>query len=545
MAEAHRTGAWAPLSHRVYRWLFLAQLGSNIGTWMQTVGAQWLLIGHAHAATLVALVQTASLLPVMVLSLPAGVLADVLDRRRLLLATQGSMAVVAAVLAGLTAAGLTTPVLLLALTFLLGCGQALGNPAWQAIQPELVDRDELPAAAALGSLTVNLARAVGPALAGVLVAVVGAGAVFGINALSFIGVVVALGAWRRPVTTDPGVAERSVAALQAGARYVRHAPAVRRLLLRAGLFVVPASALWALLPVVANESLKLGAGGYGILLGALGVGAVAAALGLGKLRAVFSANQLLAGGALVFGLGTLCLALVRSVPVITAVLVLTGVAWLAVLSTLNAAMQLTLPAWVRARGLASYLLVFMGGQAVGSLAWGLLAGATSTRWALLVAGGLLLVVAASVPALPLLASTGKLDRTPTSYWPEPALVFEPGPDDGPVLVVRRYTVTAEHEADFLVAMGFLARSRQRTGASRWELYRDGSLEQRFVEEFLVPSWGEHLRQHSTRLTGADQQLQTRVDALVEGEPTVEHLFPALSPRGRITSTDPDPPLAAN
>jgi MFS family permease len=526
--------SWAPMRNRVFRSLWFAQLGSNIGTWMQTVGAQWLLVDRAHAATLVALVQTASLLPVMLLSLPAGVLADVLDRRRLLIGSQAAMAVIAGVLAALTAAGLTTPATLLALTFVLGCGQAVTGPAWQAIQPELVERRQIPAAATLGSLTVNLARAVGPAAAGLIVAATGPTAVFTINAVSFVGVVAALAVWRRkPAEPSRQQAEAALAALAAGTRYVRNAPAVTRILLRSALFVVPGSALWALLPVVSADRMHLGAGGYGALLGALGLGAVGGALTLSRLRAHLSANQILAGSAILFGLATLVLALPQGrdglgaagTPLVAVFMVVGGFAWIASLSILNAALQLTLPAWVRARGLSMYLLIFMGGQALGSLAWGLLAGAIGDAWTLAAAAALLGLAGASVAVRPLRPTTGRLDRTVSAHWPDPALVFEPDPDDGPVLVVRRYRVPPENQAAFLDAMRFVGHSRRRTGATRWDVYRDGDSADGFTEVFSVRSWGEHLRQHADRLTGADRESERRVEELTVGDLDVEHLFP--------------------
>ncbi|WP_414641082.1 MFS transporter [Actinospica sp.] len=525
-AAGPATGAWAPLRDGVFRALWFAQLGSNVGTWMQTVGAQWLLVEHTTSTTLVAAVQTASLLPVMLFSLPAGVLADVLDRRRLLLVVQLGMAVVAGVLAWLTAVGLTTPAVLLVLTFLLGCGQALTGPAWQAIQPELVPREQIPAAATLGSLTVNLARAVGPAVAGVLVAATGPAAVFAINAVSFLGVVAAVAMWHRRPQAGTARPERALAALHAGTRYVRNAPSVRRILIRSALFVVPGSALWALLPVVASSRLRLGAGGYGLLLGALGVGAVLGALYLSRLRTHLSANRLLVASALVFGGGTLILGVVSNVAVVTVVMVLTGVAWLVSLSTLNSALQLSLPAWVRARALAAYLLVFMGGQALGSLAWGALAGPFGSEPVLAAAAALLGATALSVRWLPLRALTGKLDRTTSAHWPTPNLVFEPEPDGGPVLVVKRYRVAEPDHAAFLEAMDLVGLSRRRTGATRWSTYRDGADADLFVEVFELPSWEEHLHQHESRLTGADAEFQQRADDLAEGEPTVEHLLPA-------------------
>jgi predicted MFS family arabinose efflux permease len=514
----------------VFRSLWFAQLGSNVGSWMQTVGAQWLLVSHAHASTLVALVQTASLLPVMVLSLPAGVLADVLDRRRLLLVSQSAMAVTAGVLALLTQGHLATPATLLALTFVLGCGQAVTGPAWQAIQPELVKREEIPAAAALGSLTINLARAVGPAIAGLIVAAVGPAAVFGLNAVSFLGVVGALYVWRRPQTDTSLRPEPAVSALHAGTRYVANAPSVRRILLRAGLFVIPGSALWALLPVVAHDRLGMGAAGYGGLLGALGVGAVLGALYLAKLRAKFSTNVLLAASAIGFGLATLVLAIPlggAAVPVVSVLMVAGGLAWIVSLSTLNASLQLTLPAWVRARGFGAYLVVFMGGQALGSVAWGALGSAIGDAGALTAAAILLALCALSLKTWPLLKPIAGLGHSTIerANWPEPTLVFEPEPDDGPVMVTRSYTVADADREAFLAAMVHVGRSMRRTGATSWAVYRDGEIPDAYTEVFTVRSWDEHLRQHDGRLTDADREFERVADALVVGDPVIAHYFP--------------------
>lgn len=515
---------WAPLRSPMFRALWIAQLVSNLGTWMQTVGAQWMLVSQPNADVLVPLVQTATTLPVMLLALPSGVLADLIDRRRLLIATQGAMAAAVALLAALTGFGLTTPVVLLLLLFIIGCGSALTLPAWQAIQPELVPVEQIPATAALGSMGMNGARAIGPALAGVLVAWAGPASVFALNALSFLATVVVLVIWRRPVVERDGPPERALAALATGGRYIRSAPFVRRILLRTALFIAPASALWALLPVIAKDKLGLGSSGYGLLLGALGLGAVLGAFTLSRLQARFNQNVLLAIAAGGFALATAVLALVPNMYLVLAVLTLGGASWLLCLSTLNAAMQLSLAAWVRARGLSAYQLIFMGGQAIGSLLWGLLAGATNSVLSLLVAAGLLVVCAASAIWLPLWERTGTLDLTPSSHWPEPSLVFEPDPHDGQVLVLTSYRVKPENEEGFLVAMAVLGRSRRRTGASRWRLYRSMEQESTFVECFVLRSWGEHLHQHHTRLTENDVTIEKNVERYIEGTATSQHFL---------------------
>ncbi|AMO63652.1 transmembrane transporter [Mycolicibacterium phlei] len=527
---AASTGAWAPLASPVYRALWIAQLVSNLGTWMQTVGAQWMLVSDPGAAVLVPLVQTATTLPVMLLALPSGVLADLTDRRRLLIATQSAMAAGVGMLAVLTGVGLATPAVLLILLFLIGCGQALTAPAWQAIQPELVPREQIPAAAALTSLSMNSARAIGPAVAGALVAVSGPTVVFALNAVSFIGIVAVLAWWQRPSEERLLPTERPLSALSAGRRYIRSSPVVRRILLRAVLFIAPASALWALLPVIADRQLHLSSAGYGVLLGALGFGAVCGATVLSRLQLAFGRNALLAVGAIGFAVAAAVLALVPVFAVAIVVLVLGGLSWLLTLSTLNAAMQLSLPAWVRARGLSVYQLVFMGGQAVGSLVWGVVAGATGSVTALVASAGLLAVCALTLLWWPLHPGTGDLDVEPSAHWGEPALVFQPEPPDGPVVVLRSYQVDPADEAAFIEAMQRVGRSRQRTGAAQWGLFRSGEYANTFVEAFMVRSWEEHLHQHVTRQTGQDLLAEQAVEKYVVGEPTLQHLI-AVNPAG--------------
>jgi MFS family permease len=523
-ATSTATSTWAPLRSPVYRALWIAQLVSNLGTWMQTVGAQWMLVGDPRAAVLVPLVQTATTLPVMLLALPSGVLADLVDRRRLLIATQGAMAAGVGLLASLTGAGLTTPAVLLTLLFVIGCGQALTMPAWQAIQPDLVPAEQIPAAAALGSMSMNGARAIGPAIAGVLVSLSGPTLVFALNAVSFVGIVIVLVAWRRPTVTSNYPPERALAALSAGGRFIRSSPIVRRILLRAALFIAPGSAIWGLLPVIAADRLGLSSSGYGVLLGALGAGAVLGAFLLSRLRARFGQNTLLTVGAGGFAVATAVLAVVPNFAAVFVALVVGGAAWLLSLSTLNASMQLNLPAWVRARGLSVYQLIFMGGQALGSVVWGVLAGATSSSTSLLVAAALLVVCALSSLWWPLHAKTNELDLTPSSHWPEPTLIFEPEPLDGPVLVITSYRVAPTNEEAFLSAMAVLGRSRQRTGASAWRLFRSVEHESTFVETFIVRSWGEHMHQHYTRLTGQDRLIEEAVERCVDGEAVSEHLL---------------------
>jgi MFS family permease len=519
------TSTWAPLRRKVFRMLWVAQLCANLGTWMQVVGAQWLLIDEPNATTLVALVQTAISLPVVLLALPSGVLADVFDRRRLLMGAQLYQAVVAAVMALLALSGGMSPVVVLALTFALSCGAAVMLPAWQAIQPDLVPRDQVPFALALSGVNVNFARAVGPAVAGALVATAGAGWVFAVNAATFAASASLLSRWRSPDRSEEAP-ERLLAALWAGGRYVRHSPVVRRVLLRTALFILPGSALWALLPVIAHDRLALDASGYGLLLGALGVGAVIGALGLGWMRARLSVSALVGVFTAVYAAAALILGVVRVPVVAVFVLIAAGMSWLCIFATLMAANQVALPSWVRARGAASWILVIMLGQATGAIGWGLLGQHLGVPIALVIAGIMLAVGALTLPHWPLI-DDAQIDRTPSMHWATPELVFQPDPQEGPVVVSLVYRVPAANAAAFTEAMQRVARSRRRTGATRWSLYRDGADLSRFVELYTVPSWSEHLRQHHGRMTEADRTFEEAALACTDGTKVEgRHLFPS-------------------
>lgn len=519
------SGTWQPLGNLVFRALWVAVLFSNIGNWMETVGAQWLLVSQPNNSILVALVQTADTLPVVLLALPAGVLADVFDRRLLLIATQLFMAVVSVTLAVLAAIGQLTPGVLLLLTFLGGTGSGVTAPAWQAMIPDLVPRAEIRAAAVLGSVSVNVGRVVGPALAGLLIAAIGVGLVFALNAASFVAFAGVL-LWAHVSRNDAqSRRERFLPALRAGGGYVRWSPFVRHVLIRAALFLLPATAIWALLPLVATEALHLDAAGYGLLLGALGLGAIGGVLVLGRLRARFSEDALLALAGLAYAATMAVLVLVPLVAVAFAVLIVAGMAWLTVLSTVNATLQTFLPGWVRARGLAFYLIVLFGCQALGAAVWGVVAGQVGLT-ATFVGAAVVMVGTTLAGRRWRLPDVSGLDRSPALYWPEATLAFEPDAEAGPVLVTSAYTVPAASSAAFVAAMADLERSRRRTGASDWRLYRDGADPQQFLEVFEVPSWDTHLRQHGGRLTGADAAIEARADALATGPSSVHHYFPA-------------------
>ena len=397
--DGGQPSARSPLRNRVYRDLFIAQSASNIGTWMQSVAAQWFLVEDHSSAVIVALVQTASLGPTLLLGLFAGVLADLFDRRRLLMFLQSYAVLVALALAAVTYLGSLSPASLLMFTVAIGCASALTAPAWQTIQPEVVPREQIPAAAALSSVSANAARAIGPAIGGVIVSLAGPAAVFGINAVSYAGIIVALAAWKRPKQIAPIEREHFGQAIITGLLYVHNGPIFRRILLRTALFVFPASALLALLPVAAAHSWHLGATGYGVALGAIGFGALLAVVVAAPLRQRVSSNVLLAACASVYGFAPLGVAWLPFAAA-TPLLVLSGMSWLITLSTLNAEAQLSLPRWVRARGLSIYLLVFTGSQAVGSYVWGAVATRGGLNVALICSAVLLGAAALSIAALP-------------------------------------------------------------------------------------------------------------------------------------------------
>ena len=349
----------------LFRALWLAALASNVGTWMQDLGGTWLMTSLTSSPVLIALVQAATTFPVFILALLAGALADVVDRRRLLIVTQSWMLLASAALGILTLAGLTTAWLLLGLTFLLGLGAALNAPAWQAIIPELVVRRELPSALALNGIAINLARALGPALGGLIVAAAGPGPTFLLNAVSFLGVIVVLSRWERPPRQSLLPAENLVGALLAGLRYVRHAPDLHAVLLRSSAFIVCGSALPALLPVIVRFTLSGGPADYGLVLGCFGVGAVLGAISLPRLRRALSTDGLVRAASVVYGLVLALPAVAPGIAVLCLGVGLAGLEWMILLTCFHASAQAALAPWVRGRGLAVYLMMFFGGMAGG------------------------------------------------------------------------------------------------------------------------------------------------------------------------------------
>jgi MFS family permease len=388
----------------MFRALWIAAIASNIGTWMQDVGAAWLMTSLSSSPAMVALVQAAKSLAIFFLALPAGVLADLLDRRRLLLAAQVWMTVMAALLGVLTVAGAITPWLLLTYTFALGLGAALNAPVWQAIVPEMVPRSDLPAAVSLNSASFNLARAIGPGISGLLLAKLGAGVVFLLNAASFLGVIAVVYRWSRPRpdhcpqgTQENTKPEGMLEAACTGVRYIEDTPVLKAVLLRSAAFILFGSALWALLPVVARFELETGPTGYGALVGCFGAGAVIGAVILPPIRQRLATEILVASAIVLFAVMQLALAWARDLVVVGISMSLAGAAWLLVLASFNTSIQLAVPSRLRGRAMSWYLLVFFGGTAVGSALWGKVAAQVGVSMTLAITAlGLLLGLAVMV-----------------------------------------------------------------------------------------------------------------------------------------------------
>lgn len=514
--------AWAPFGQRVFAIVWTAALLGNIGTWMRDVGAGWLMTSMAPGATWVALVQVAGTLPLFLLALPAGALADLVNRRRLLIALNAVMAAAALYLGVLTQAGAMTPPLLLAGLLVAGVATALATPVMQSLTPLQVPRPLLREAIALNSMGLNVSRAIGPALGGALILAVSVSAAFFVDALSYLVVIAALLWWKGAATpAAEGRPERLAPAMRTGLRYAWNAPRLRRLLLRAVAFFLFASAAWALLPLLARNDLGGSAGYYGLLLAALGAGAVGGALMLPRLKARFSAQQLVGGATLGVMAALLAWAWIPSQGFAFLPALLLGLAWITVLTVLNTATQTALPNWVRGRGLALYLCVFYGAMSAGSLIWGLLADAFGLPVSYTVAAGLGLISLLLAAARPL--PEGEPDLRPAEQtWPTPVDALGET-EDSPVQLSVDYRIDPTQREAFIAALRELAAARRRNGAMQWMLWEDAAEPGAISEQWLEPSWLDHERHHH-RHTADDAALQARVRSFHQGEaaPRVRH-----------------------
>ena len=511
-----------PLRVPTFRNLLVADVVSDIGTFMQSVGAAWLMVSLGAGPMYVALTQTASSLPFFLLALPAGSAGDIVDRRKLILSTESWMAGIALLLAVLTIAGLMSPWLLLVLTFALSAGDAFETPSWRAILPELVSKDDLESASALNGIEFNLARAVGPALAGLVIASAGVAAAFVANVLSFLGVILVVARWKRPLRKRTAPPETLAGATVAAVRYVRYSPPVRSILVRVGAVMLFGSALFALLPTLAR-SVTPSAIGYGILLGCFGAGAIVGALLLQPARARWSTEVVVSAGVAILGVAIVMSAGLHRLSTLGPVMLMGGAAWIVFISLISALIQNLAPDWVRARVLAVYILISQGSMAIGSAAWGAVAQRAGIRTALVCAGIGTIGTTALVLFARLPDSTS--DLSPWNHWRMPVLVKGDEADlqQGPVLVTVEYVVSPDRQAKFAKEIQKYGRVRRRNGAYRWGIFHDTEVADRYLEIFLVNSWAEHLRQHE-RQTRADHQLEQALGDCLAGEPKVHHLI---------------------
>ncbi len=471
---------------------------------------------------MVSLVQVATSLPIVMFALIAGALADTVDHRRYLIVTQIWMTLTAGLLAILTATGQLSAWSLLALTFALGLGTAMAMPALSAAIAELVPRNLLAQAIVLNSLSMNVSRSIGPAIGGLLLAQLGAWAAYGLNMISFIGMIVMLWYWKRLPVEHALPPERFFKALRAGLRYSWMASSFRAVLVRATAFIVFSCSVWALLPLIARHELAGNPGTYGFLLTSAGIGAVIAAIVLPRIRTHTTRGHLIFIATMIYALTTLAIAIIRNEVLLYTIMAICGAAWLTVLSSLQVAAQISVPTWVRGRALSLYIMIFFAGMTLGSLLWGWVAAHTNTPAALLISAACAVIAAMLVRKFSL-GSHEAPDLAPSGHWPHPFIAEEPDENRGPVLVTVEYEIAMNRRTDFLHAMQSLKIIRCRDGAFSWGVFENLAAPGHYVEIFQVDSWLDHLRQHA-RITREDQRIQEAINRFHIGEsaPKVSH-----------------------
>jgi len=519
--------SWAaPLSIRPFRLLITSGLTSNIGVWMESVMAGFVMARLTHVPSLVAALPLAASLPGLIFALPAGAVSDAADRRLVLLSAKTLFFLFTVGLALVTLAGGLSPFALIVFSAALGTVGTFAAPAWWATLGDLVPEALLSRALSLDGLQWNIGQIVGPVAGGFLLASVGAGGMFAVAAALMIAIVGFLILWRgrhrsRLSTPGEGASEKILGAVTAGVRYLANAPALQVTCFRAFLFVLPAGALGALLPLLASKDFGVGPVGYGLLLAAVGAGSVMGALVLPRLSDRLHLDRMLSASSVAFCICTLVLVAVPDHFVAAVALAGTGAAWLVGVTTLNLAAREAAPSWVVSRALGAYLMVFQASIVVGSLVWGGVADAIGVKWTLVVASaafvpGLLAIRWLGLPVV----DRGEMRVVPR---PNPDVVAEPETDDGPVMVIAGYTVRPEGQERFIELMEEVRVVRRRIGASRWGLFEDASTPGHFLESFVVPSWGDYLRQRSRYTTGDIRVLDAAMalDASPNG-PTVSH-----------------------
>jgi MFS family permease len=503
---------------------------------MYSAAAAWLMTGLDSHPVMVSLVQVATSLPMVLLALPAGALADIIDKRRFLIGVEIAITIISAVFATMVMLDRVTAISLLVFLFIIECGSALIAPAWQSIVPQLIPRQDLNAAVAANSVGVNISRAVGPALGGVVTVGFGVASPFWLDALSNFATMGALLWWRGPPRAKRRLpVEHFAGAMRAGIRYARNNRPLRATVIRAFAFFLFASAYWALLPLVAREQIAGGAAVYGMLLGAIGVGAIAGAFALPALKGKLGADRLVAAGTTGTALALVLFAVAKDTGTALAASVIAGLCWIATLSSLNVSAQLALPEWVRGRGLAIYVTAFFGALTLGSAVWGEVASLVGLPFAhLLAASGALIAIPLTWRSR--LSAAAGLDLAPSMHWPAPIVAADLEPSEGPVMVMVEYRVASDNRSAFLAALDDVGFERRRDGAYAWSIFEDTAEPGRYVETFLVESWVEHLRQHE-RVTNADRMQQEKVEALLDSPAKVTHLIapdPSRSEKKHLT-----------
>lgn len=509
-----------PLRHPLFARIWTASLVSNFGSLIQGVGAAWLMTSLSASADTVALVQASSSVPMLAFALVAGAIADIYDRRLVMMLAQGLMFVFSAALAVMTWMGLITPFSLLVFTFLIGCGNALNSPSWQASVGEQVPREDLPRAIALNSMGFNLARSLGPAIGGLIVAAAGPFAAFLLNALSYLGLIGVLAGWKRPKGTRPLPAERLAPAVFDGLRYVVLSPVISTMLVRILAFGFSGAAIWALAPLVARTVLHGGPTTYGLLLGGLGVGAVCGALASTWLRELHSRETVVRAAALAFALSMGVVAVSSSLLLTLVALFLGGVGWVLTTSSLNISVQIFSPGWVVGRSVSLFQTALFGGLAIGSWAWG----AVAQTWGIPFAIGLSAVACVGTVGLGLRWPLPTRERPDLAPARGGGIEVPVEPTRGVVVVTVEYRVDEADGPAFVAAMIEKRRIRRRDGARRWSLLQDLYDGEVWLERFQSPSWTEHLRQRN-RTTVSDKHIEDKVRAFHKGDrPPAIHRF---------------------
>ena len=506
-----RSFASSPLAGATFRNFYIGSIGAALGYTMQATISAWLMATLTTSALMVALVQSASTAPTLLFGLFAGTLADIVDRRRVILGTQVVL-FSATMLLGVSAlASIVGPISLLFLTFAVGAGFTFYLPAQQASINELVPRSELSRAVALGSVAFNVARAVGPAAAGALAAALSSGATLVAAAFFFVPMFVAMRHTRLRQAPLPGVPERLISGAMSGLRFVRHSAPMRAFVLRNLTFSVCASAFWALLPVIARDQLRLGAGGFGLLSASFGIGAILGAISIPRLLVKQSMNAIVTQGGILWACAIFIVALTGITPLALLGAFCAGMAWVYVFATLSAGTQSSAPGWVRARAVSMNIVTTQGCLAIGSAFWGAFANGVGTHWALGVSAAAVFVLQWLYRRVRVEMGV-EADVVPGARLPELAIASEPSPDDGPVLIQLEYRIDPANRDAFLQAIQKVGPTRRRNGATSWRIFRDLGEEGRYVERYVIASWAEYVRLRS-RMTMADSQLQQAAAAL--------------------------------